>query len=117
MSITRFNTNVVNFTFEPKENFTYKTLEELYKENGKSKIYVVKGLFISNKSRYGESAICVNENHFTNLPNHLINTVKEIRQDTQLVADINNNKVGFTIYEYVQEQYNKTCYSVNWVDL
>lgn len=117
MSISRFNNEVVKFDFEPSKDFEFKTLEELYKTNGKEKVYTVKGMFINDKSRYGDSPIVVGETSFINLPKHLLNVVNEIRQDNKLVDDINNNKVGFTIYEYHQEKYNRTCYSVNWIDL
>ncbi len=117
MSITRFNNDNVRFDFEPKEDFEYRTLEDLYNENGKNKTYLVKGVFVNTKSRYGDSAVAVSEDCFINLPSHLVDTVREIREDVKLVEDINNDKIGFKIYEYFQRKYNKTCYSINWVEL
>lgn len=117
MSITRFNNENVKFDFEPSKNFEYKTLVELYKANKKDKVYEVKGLFINTKSKFGDSPVAVTEKFYVNLPSHMTNTVREIREDVGLIADINNGKIGFTIYEYEQKKYKKTCYSINWVDI
>lgn len=117
MSITKFNNEVVKFDFEPSKNFEFKTLEELFQNGGVETVHLVKGMFINTKSRFGDSPILVGEESFINLPSHLLDIVREIRQDEKLVQDINDNKVGFTIYSYVQEKYNRTCYSINWVEL
>ena len=116
MSITKFNNDNVRFDFEPSKDFEYKTLEELFKANGKNKVYLVKGVFINTKSVFGDSAVAVGEEYYINLPSHLISTVREIREDTKIVDDINNDKVGFIIYNYQQKKYNKSCYSINWVE-
>ena len=117
MSVTKFNNDIAKFVFEPSKDFTFKTLEELYKENGKDKVYTVKGMYINTKGMYGANPVIVCGEYYVSLPKHLISTVKEIRGDRQLVNDINNDKVGFEIYEYVQHNYNRTCYSINWLDI
>lgn len=117
MSISKFNKEVVRFDFEPSDDFTFRNLQELFKENGEKKVYKVLGMFINTKSRYGENPIIVGENYYISLPNHLVDVVKEIRSDSELVGDINNGKVGFTIYEYIQPKYNRKCYSINWLDI
>ena len=117
MSVTRFNNDVAKFAFEPSKDFAFKTLEELYKENGKDKVYTVKGMYINTKGMYGANPVIVCDDCYVSLPKHLMDTVKEIRGDLQLVNDINNGKVGFEIYEYVQPTYNRTCYSINWLDI
>lgn len=117
MSISRFNNEVIKFEFEPSKDFTFRTLEELYKENGKDEVYTVKGMFINTKSKYGNYPIVVCSEYYVSLPKHLVDVVKEIRQDKQLVKDINGDKVGFEIYEYVQPKYNRKCYSINWLDI
>ena len=117
MSIAKFNKEVVRFDFEPSDDFTFRNLEELYKENGKDEVYTVRGMFINTKGRYGDNPVLVCSEYYVSLPNHLVDVVKEIRSDGELVEDINNGKVGFTIYEYIQPKYNKKCYSINWLDI
>lgn len=117
MSVTRFNSDVAKFVFEPAEDFEFKTLGELYKENGKDAVYTVRGAYINTKGMYGENPVIVCDDCYVSLPKHLTQTVKEIRADKQLVDDVNNGKVGFEIYEYVQKTYKKTCYSINWLDI
>ena len=109
MSISRFNNEVVKFEFEPSKDFTFRTLEELYKVNGKDEVYTVKGLFINTKGMYGDNPVIVCSEYYVSLPNHLVDAVEEIRRDKQLVDDINNDKVGFEIYEYVQQIGRASC--------
>lgn len=117
MSVAKFNADVAKFVFEPSDYFTFKTLEELYKENGKDKVYTVRGMYINTKGIYGENPVIVCDDCYVSLPKHLTPAVKEIRGDKQLVEDVNNGKVGFEIYEYFQPTYKKTCYSINWLDI
>ena len=117
MSITRFNKGVVKFTFKAGEDFKYRTLKELYKENGQDKVYKVKGLYINTKSKFGNAPVAVTDELYVNLPKHLLETIEDIRKDEKLVEDINNDLVGFTIYEYHNEDYNNKGYSINWVEL
>ena len=117
MSVKKFNNDVAKFVFEPSKDFTFKTLEELYKENGKDKVYTVKGMYINTKGMYGANPVIVCDGYYVSLPKHLLSTVKEIRGDMQLVNDINNDRVGFEIYEYIQPNYNRICYSINWLDI
>ena len=117
MSVKKFNNDVAKFVFEPSKDFTFKTLKELYKENGKDKVYTVRGAYINTKGIYKPNPVIVCDGYYVSLPSHLTKTVEEIRADKQLVDDINNGKVGFEIYEYFQNTYKRKCYSINWLDI
>ena len=114
--ITDLNKNVATFSFRPEKEFEYCTLEELYKTNGKDKVYQVNALYL-NDSLYGKQGLAVTNDEYVNLPSHLNDAVKQIRDNEQLVVDINNGLVGFKIYEYKNKKYNKFAYSVEWVEL
>ena len=101
MSITRFNNENVRFDFEPSKDFEYKTLEELFKTNGKDKVYLVKGVFINTKSRFGDSAVAVCEEYYVNLPSHLVSTVREIREDNKLVDDTLCRNCQFLFFVFI----------------
>lgn len=115
MSITNFNKST--FIFQAGEDFEYRKLEELFNENGKDRKYRVRGLYINTKSQFGDSPVAITDNEYVNLPKHLLNSVKEIIERDDLVDDINNLKVGFEIYQYMQPKYNRICYSIRWVEL
>lgn len=117
MSITKFNKKAVSFNFKAGEDFIYKSLKDLYLENGKDKIYKVNALYINTSGIYGEQPLAITDDEFVNLPTHLLGTVEEIREDENLVNDINNGKVGFEIYEYNSKRYNRKAYSINWLEL
>ena len=117
MSITKFNKKAVKFDFEPGKDFEYKSLKTLYSEYGKGVIYKVNALYINTSGMYGEQPLIVTDKEYVNLPTHLLETVKEIRDDEDMVNDINNGKVGFEIYEYDSNKNNRKGYSINWVEL
>ena len=112
--LNKYNKSVKLFNYEIGENPIYKTLKELY-ESDKEKVYVIKALYINTKSRYGEAPVIATEDFLVNAPSHLVETVKQMRNDFELIDFINQDKIGFKIYEY--ELNGKTYYSVNWIEL
>lgn len=103
------------FTFEAPKDFSYAKLEELYKE-GEVNVRPLKALYINTKGKFGDRPLAVTDKCFVNLPNHMLNIVKEMLNDDELVKAINEDKVAFEIYSYEDKTYNKVCYSVNWID-
>lgn len=117
MSIaSKYNkTNLFNFEI-PKE-FEYKSLADLFNNNGKDFVYTVKAVYINKKSRFGESPVVATENCLVNLPKHLTDVAVEIMRDSETVDAINEGKFGFKIYTYETKNRSELCYSVNWVDI
>ena len=114
MSITKFNKGAVLFTDNERlEDF--KTLEELFTENGKDKSYPVKGVY-SYKSSYGEGCFIKSEGFNISLPNHMLETIKIIREDAESVEAINAGLISVTIYSYtLPDKYpDKVFYSINF---
>ena len=114
MSITKFNKGAVLFTDNERlEDF--KTLEELFTENGKEKSYPVKGVY-SYKSSYGEGCFIKSDGFNISLPNHMLETIKSIREDVESVDAINAGKISVTIYYYtLPDKYpDKVFYSINF---
>lgn len=114
--MNKFNKKVVEFTFKPSEDFEYYNLEDVY-NNFKDKPIKVLGLYINKSKIYDESPLVVSDFGYINLPVHLVDSVKEIRDNEEVVKMINDGKVGFTIYTYESQKSTKLCYSINWVDL
>ncbi len=114
MSITKFNKGQVLFTDNERlEDF--KTLEELFTENGKEKEYSVKGVY-NYKSSYGEGCFIKSDGFNISLPNHMLDTIKTIREDVESVQAINDGKISITIYSYtLPDKYpDKVFYSINF---
>lgn len=99
------------FDYQMPENAPFKKLAELPQET----VITCRGMFISHKGKYGDSPVALIDGAYVNLPSHLTNTVSEMLKDSELVDAVNAGKVGFKVYSYVNNE--KTCYSVNWVDL
>ena len=115
MSIMKFNKGDMLFTNDDRYT-EFKTLSELYEENGKEKRYLITGLY-TYKSVYGEGCFAKSEGFNISLPSHMVGTVKEIREDAESVEQINNGEVFIEIYNYsLPDKYpNKKFYSVNFI--
>lgn len=120
------------------EGFEYVSLEDLYQETAEMQaeatdhvfdehseevkeiveetIFQVRGIYINTKGLYDDAPVVALDSAYVNLPAHLTPICKEILADPQAIAAINAGRVGFTIYTYVKPAYNKTCYSIKWVD-
>lgn len=111
---TKFNKGS-KFTFKPADDPQYVSLEVLYNKNP-DQIHDVKALYINTKSRFGDApCVAIDPVIIVNLPNHLLETVKEMISDDECVDAINNNEVKFKIYSYKDKTFNKTCYGVEWL--
>lgn len=112
----KFNKGKGNkFTFKTEDGVGYISLEVLFNKNPE-KIYDVKALYINTKSRFGDApCIAIDPVTIVNLPKHLLETVKEMINDSECVEAINNNEVKFKIYSYKDKNFNKTCYGVEWL--
>lgn len=115
-SAKKYNKGSV-FTFKAPDSFEYTSLDELYHNNEHDWVYPVKALFINKKSKYGDHPVIVTDNEYVSVPKHLTDTVKAMIADDEAVDAINSGKLGFTIYEYVDSKYKRTCYSVTWIDM
>lgn len=112
---SRFNRGK-KFNFEIPDNFEYRSLHDLFNDNGEDFVYKVNAIYINKKSKYGESPVVATDNELVNLPKHLTEIAKEILLDKECVEQINNGEFGFTIYTYEDNTQHNLCYSVNWVD-
>lgn len=115
MGITQFNKGEVLFT--NTERFDkFLSLEELFKRDGKGKKYIVTGVY-DYTSSYGRGAFAKSDGFNISLPSHMVDTVKDIRNDEESVEEINSSKVFLEIYTYtLPEKYpDKTFYSINFI--
>ena len=113
----KFNTEKL-FKIET-ENFEYIDLEglSLITKEDPDHVFIVRGIYINNKGMYDPQPVVALDDTYVNLPAHLTDVCKTIIADRTAVAAINNGECGFRITSYFKPKYNKTCYSVEWVDV
>ena len=114
MGISKFNK--AELLFKDNERLQdFKTLEELFNEHGKEQEYPVNGVY-NYMSSYGESCFIKSVGFNISLPNHLVDTIKAIREDAESVQAINEGKISITIYSYtLPDKYpDKVFYSINF---
>lgn len=108
------NTNVFGID---TSNYKYTNLNTLYDTDPSAKHRVL-GLFVNTKGKYGAEPNAIIENNLiVNLPRHLLETVNELLDDNRYIDYIKGGHVGFSIYQYHSNKYDKDAYSVTWLDL
>lgn len=111
--MSRFNhTNI--FDVDTK-SFKWVNLETLFNTDP-DKTYTLLGLFTKG-SKFGKEPDAIIEGFKVNLPRHLLDTVEDMLDDNQVIEAIKAGKVGFKVYSYHSNTYNKDAYSVTWLDL
>ena len=111
--MARFNhTNI--FDVDTK-NFKWVNLETLFNTDP-DKTYTLLGLFTKG-SKFGKEPDAIIQGYKVNLPRHLLDTVEDMLDDNQVIEAIKAGKVGFKVYSYHSNTYNKDAYSVTWLDL
>lgn len=116
MNITKFNKS--ELLFNDNERFErFMSLEQLFNANESTTVYPVKGVY-SYVSTFGKGCFIKSNGYNITLPTHMVETIEAIRNDPESVQEINDGKVGITIYSYtLPDKYpNKTFYSVNFVE-
>lgn len=114
MGIKKFNKGEVLFTNTQRYD-EFATLEELYKRDGKDVEYIILGVY-DYTSTYGRGAFAKSDGFNISLPSHMVDTVKDIRNDEESVEQINSLQVYVKIYTYTMpDKYpDETFYSVNF---
>lgn len=97
--------------------FDYKSLEEIYERDGEGQEYVVRGLYINTKGLYDPSPVVALDTEYVNLPSHLTSVCEQILDDPRSVQAIRDGHCGFRVRTYEKKQYNRECYSIEWIDL
>ena len=115
MSFATRHNNKNPFTNVPDygESPTFKSLKELYEENGADCKYRFHGFYVNTKGRFGDAPAAYLDKCIVNFPQHMLADMKDFTD--QDIEDINAGKVGFMIDPY--EKNSKQCYGVLWVDM
>lgn len=103
------------FNYDKMKERQYINLQGLVEKFGKDKVYTVHALFINTKSRFGETPVIVTDDYIVNAPKHLLDTVKAMIEDVDVINLVNDRKVGFKIYGYYGK--HGKGYSVEWVQV
>lgn len=112
----RYNTVQSKFNYDSSKN-DFISLQELLFQTKEDSIHTLRGLYINTKSMYGDAPVAVIDGLNVNLPSHMLDTVRDILNDDGAIADINNELVGFKVYEYHSTAHNRECYSIKFVDI
>lgn len=77
----------------------------------------VHAIMFTSKGEYGKSVfLVIAGNRCVYLPKHKVKECEEIVADAEVVQDIKDGKVGFTVETYEDKQ-GATRYSIKWCEL
>lgn len=114
MGISNYNKFSRKFNAEIKD-LSFVKLEDLHKESP-NKEYVLTGLFINKKSKFGARPYVSTPDFLVDLPAGMLKTVEDMINDPMIVEAVNNGLCGFKVVTYHSNRYNKDCYTVELVD-
>lgn len=113
--MSRFNNS--NIFGIDTTGFKYVSLKELH-DTDPDATHKVYGLFTNSKGKFGAEPNAIIENNLiVNMPRHLLDTVNELLDDDKYIEYIKQGHVGFKVYKYHSNKYNKDAYSVTWLDI
>lgn len=99
------------------ENRTWYKLEDMFNEQ-EGVVFHVEGLFINAKSKYGPRPfVAFDKIYLADLPQHMTATIEQMISDPEVVEEINEGRVGFTVRAYMSKNYNRECYSIRWEEI
>ena len=106
------------FTFHPDDTAPYLKLKDLLQANDGdlSVTYVVRALYINNKSKYGLQCVAALDEALINLPAHKVEDVQSIIASPDAVAQINAGRCGFRIRPYTDSN-NVERLTIDWCDI
>lgn len=103
------------------------------------RVFIVGGMFLSNRGKLENkhtgdntsASIAVtgffdedgNEDtitpyyRFVNVPSHIVPQIQDIINDPEAVEAINKGAFAFRVYSYMERNFNRRCYSLNFVDV
>lgn len=97
-------------------NFKYVDLKTLFNTDP-DKQYKLLGVFTNSKGKFGTEPVAIIDGFLVNLPRHLLDTINQFLDSNEVINAIKTGHVGFSIYQYHSNTYNKDAYSVTWLDI
>lgn len=112
----KYNVAVNPFSFQSDSTFEFNSLADLYSEDPEQ-IWILRAIWINPETKFGEQPVFTLNDRYINIPSHMLQRCKDIINDEEAVQQINDCKLGFTVYQYTDKKFGKLCYSVKFVDL
>lgn len=103
------NTNP-SYSFEKKERPFLGLADLQLADEGQR--YTIQALFINTSGKFGPQGVIVTDEAQVNLPKHLTDLVKELRQDQEVTDAINARQLAFEVYSYTSDA-GHVGYSIN----
>lgn len=113
---SKFNANLNGLEFIKLED-VFKMSEDEKAVSGRKPIYKITGIFINSKSKYGPRPFVSTPDFLVDLPTHMLETTRQMLADDELIKEVNEGKVGFTVRAYYSNKYHKDCFSINFEDI
>lgn len=114
MVLSQYNKGT-GFDYQTPKTHEFKGLKDLYESETDDRTrYSIKSMFINTKGRYGDNPVIVTDRELVNVPEHMLDTVKSMIGDENVVKLVNNDGAFFEIYEYKNDW--GTNYSIRFIE-
>ena len=111
--LNKYNSTSDKFNFST-EGLEFTTSHELISSYTIDAIYNVYMMFINEKSEFGSQPVLCTEKFLYSAPHHMIDTIRDMLLDDEVIDACNNGTLAFTLREYVSTKTTDKCYSIKW---
>lgn len=101
MVLEKFNKGT-GFDFQTPKDFNFMNLSDLAQDESRER-FLIKSMFINTKGKYGDNPVIVTDKELVNIPEHMLDTIKEMIATEEVVNLVNNDGAFFEIYEYTNQ--------------
>lgn len=103
MSITKYN-SFEGYVYDQEVERKFASCEFMFKQFGEVR-FRIEAFFINTKGKFGDAPVCYTPEFIVNLPQHMLNIVKDIMQDQEVTDQVNKGEAKIYFYEYQSKKY------------
>lgn len=105
------------FEYQIPEGVEFKKLKDLYSKKDPDQTFPVYLLGVTKGGDYGPSAYAATDGCMISLPNHLVDTVRDMIADPEIKQLANAGELALKIVPYKRKDSKQTYFTVEWLQV
>ena len=102
------------FPYVTPETHLYVKPSVLAAQNGLDKVYKLNAIYVNKKGKFGDEPVFATDNELVNAPQHMMDAVNDILNDSESINLVIDGQVYFKLYEYENSKGKQV--GITWVD-
>lgn len=88
------------FPFATPDTHKYAKPAVLVAQNGLDKVYKLNAIYVNKKGKFGDEPVFATDDELVNAPQHMMDMVNDVLNDSESINLIIDGQVFFKFYEY-----------------